>query len=233
MIRVEHVSKSFGDTQALRDISFHVYQGEYVALLGVNGAGKTTLIRILSTLTKPTSGHVELAGFSTKKKPMDVREQIGIVSHHTFLYEDLSAEENLKFYAKMYSFPQAEERIDLLLKQVNLNSRRYDLVRTFSRGMQQRLALARAILHQPKILLLDEPFAGLDVNASSMLSGLLDGFIEKDSTVLVTTHDINFALSMAHRILVIKNGLIVADKKSAELSVDEVKELLKLEGAAQ
>ena len=233
MIKVEHVSKSFGDTQALKDISFHVRQGEYVALLGVNGAGKTTLIRILSTLTKPTSGQVKLAGFSTKKEAMKVRDQIGIVSHFTFLYDDLSAEENLKFYAKMYSVSQAEERIDFLLKQVNLNSRRYDLVRTFSRGMQQRLALARAILQQPKILLLDEPFAGLDVNASSMLSGLLSNFIEKDSTVLVTTHDINFALSMAHRILVIKNGLIVADKKSADVTVDEVKELLKLEGTAQ
>jgi heme exporter protein A len=229
MINVEHVSKYFGDKQALRDISFNIQQGDYVALIGINGAGKTTLIRILSTLTKATSGHVTINGISTKKDPQSVRKQIGIVSHYTFLYDELSAEENLKFYAKMYLVENARQRIDDLLDQVNLSSRRYDLVRTFSRGMQQRLALARAILHQPKILLLDEPFSGLDVNASEMLNGLLEHFIQKDSTVLITTHDINFARSTAHRILAIKDGIIVADAASAESSFERIKSILKTE----
>ena len=227
MISVKHVSKFFGDKQALRDISFNIQQGEYAALLGVNGAGKTTLIRILSTLAKPTSGQVEISGFSAKKNPQSVRQHIGIVSHYTFLYDDLSAEENLKFYAKMYFVENAEKRINHLLKQVNLSNRRYDLVRTFSRGMQQRLALARAILHQPKILLLDEPFTGLDVNASAMLSELLDNFIQKDSTVLITTHDIDFARSTASRILVIKNGIFIADGASTDMSSNQIKDFLK------
>lgn len=231
MINVQHISKRFGDKQALRDISFSINKGEYVALLGVNGAGKTTLIRILSTLSKPTSGTVEVAGFSSKKNPQKVREQIGIVSHHTFLYDDLSAEENLRFYANMYGVPNPADRITELLKQVNLNSRRYDLVRTYSRGMQQRLALARALLHQPNLLLLDEPFSGLDVNASSMLTDLLKNFITAESTVLITTHDLKFALSMAHRVLVIQNGIIVLDGKSSELSEDQLKDFLAIEGA--
>lgn len=229
MITVEHVSKHFGDKQALRDISFKIPQGNYVALLGINGAGKTTLIRILSTLAKATSGNVEINGHSTLKDPQTVRQHIGIVSHYTFLYDDLSAEENLKFYAKMYLVKNANQRINDLLEQVNLSKRRYDLVRTFSRGMQQRLALARAILHKPNILLLDEPFAGLDVNASEMLSGLLENFIHKDSTVLITTHDIAFAQSTAHRILAIKNGTIVADNASANMTLNQIKTILRNE----
>ena len=227
MIRVENVSKSFGGKHALRGVDFRIAEGEYVALLGVNGAGKTTLIKILATLSRPTSGQIAIAGDSLQERPARVRRLIGVMSHQTFLYGDLSADENLRFYARMYGVSDADRRIDELLHQVNLHTRRYDLVRTFSRGMQQRLSLARALLHRPKILLLDEPFAGLDINAAAMLSELLQKSIAEDSTVLITTHDIRFALDRARRILLIKDGRITADEPSSSLSFQGIAELLK------
>jgi len=222
MIKAQGISKSFGALQALRNLSFEIEKGEFVALLGVNGAGKTTLIRILSALTRPTRGEVFIAGYSFKKNPNKLRSHLGVVSHFTYLYPDLSASENLLFYGKMYGVPDLSNRIKELLERVDLYHRRHDLVRTFSRGMQQRLSLARAILHSPDILLLDEPFTGLDVNATDLLTKLLRNFIGKEVTVLLTTHQIDFALSHAHRVLILRNGVIHKDAPASEMTREQI-----------
>jgi len=226
MINVKNISKSFASKHALQDITFQIQRGQFVTLLGANGAGKTTLTRILATLTRPTRGTARIAGHAIDKEPIAVRRQIGVMSHFSFLYGDLSAEENLHFYGKMYAVQNLQNRIDELLRQVNLHTRRYDLVRTFSRGMQQRLSLARAILHHPNILLLDEPFAGLDVNAHKMLNDLLHNFIAHDSTVLLTTHDIDYAVKNSHRLIIIKGGIVVADDSTASITTDHIKNIL-------
>lgn len=226
MITAQGITKAFGPLHALRGVSFEIQKGEFVALLGINGAGKTTLIRILATLTRPTRGRAYIAGQPIHEDPDKVRAQIGVVSHYTFLYPDLSATENLYFYGKMYGVPRLSERIKELLTRVDLYHRRHDLLNTFSRGMQQRLALARAILHAPKILLLDEPFTGLDVNAMELLTNLLKDFIGQEITVLMTTHDIDYALAHAHRVLILKNGLIRQDTQASQITRQEVAHLL-------
>jgi heme exporter protein A len=225
MIRVKNIVKSFGSKRALDNVTFSIEQGEYVALLGANGAGKTTLTRILATLSRPSSGDVMIAGHSKKEANL-IRQKIGVMSHYSFLYDDLTAEENLLFYARMYDVPEAKTKIHELLKQVDLMTRRYDKVGTFSRGMQQRLSLARAILHDPPILLLDEPFAGLDINAAEMVKALLDELIAKDKTVLLTVHDINYAMQNSSRLLMLKQGALVVDSATREMTREQVREVL-------
>ncbi len=227
MIHVDNIVKSFGSKTALDHISFRVQRGQYVALLGANGAGKTTLTRILATLTRPTSGEIRVASFSPKKDPQKIRSRIGVMSHHSYLYGDLSAEENLRFYGRMYGVKNLSVRMDTLLKKVGLIARRYDLVRTFSRGMQQRLSLARALLHEPSVLLLDEPFAGLDVNATEMVKELLDELIARDNTVLLTVHDIDYAMENAHRVLILKEGRLLLDQAVKDVSRHQIREALK------
>jgi heme exporter protein A len=168
-IQVRALTKSFGPHRVLRGVDLAVGPGEFVALLGPNGAGKTTLIRTIATLGRPTAGDVLVNGHSVRGDTGRVRRDLGLVSHQTFLYGDLTAEENLRFYGALYRMAGLDERIDYLLGKVGLSERRRDAVRTFSRGMQQRLSIARAILHDPPILLLDEPDTGLDQQAIRML----------------------------------------------------------------
>lgn len=223
MIRVENLSKYFGAKCALKNLNFTISRGEYVALLGVNGAGKTTLTRILATLSKPTSGIVRIDELTLKESVL-IRKKIGVMSHYSFLYNDLTAKENLNFYARMYGLSSPSERIYDLLNKVGLASRSYDRVGTFSRGMQQRLSLARAILHSPTVLFLDEPFAGLDVNASQIVKDLLNEFIVQECTVLLTTHDITFALENSKRIMILRNGELVENQLASQMSVHHIRE---------
>ncbi len=222
MIRVHNVHKSFAALQVLRGIDFNIREGEYTALLGQNGAGKTTLLRIIASLSRPTSGEVSINGFNLPKQAEQVRRQMGVVSHDPFLYGDLTAEENLKFYGKLNNLENLQERVLSVLEQVDLSVRRYDLVRTFSRGMQQRLALARALLHEPDLLLLDEPFSGLDFKSSQNLTDLLNGLHAKGTTILMTTHDLDFAITHCKRLLLIKQGKLVKDTETQNLSRDEL-----------
>ena len=156
MIEVKHLVKRFGLKTVLHGLDFKVEQGEFVALLGPNGAGKTTFLRILSSLSRPSMGLIKVAGFSLPAQASAVRRRLGVVSHLPLLYGDLTAEENLRFFGKMYDVPALEARILELLDKVDLIDRRQDRARTFSRGMQQRLAIARALLHDPAVVLLDE-----------------------------------------------------------------------------
>ena len=173
MIQVRGLVKSFGSKVALDGVDLDVAEGEFLTLVGPNGAGKTTLLRILATLTRPTEGSVRVAGYDLAREGAEIRRRVGLASHQTLLYDDLSAEENLRFYGRMYDVTDLEERITALLQRVGLEHRRHDPVRTFSRGMQQRLSIARALLHDPAILLLDEPYTGLDQQAMEVLREVL------------------------------------------------------------
>ena len=155
MIEVRKLIKRFGLKTILRGLDFRVEAGEFVALLGPNGAGKTTFLRILASLSRPAMGQVCIAGYMLPAQASAVRRRLGVVSHQPLLYGDLTAEENLRFYGRMYGVPALDERVMEVLELVGLTARRRDLVRTFSRGMQQRLAIGRAVLHDPDVMLFD------------------------------------------------------------------------------
>lgn len=217
MVQVENLVKSFGPRTALAGVSFSVESGEFVTLVGPNGAGKTTLLRILAMLSRPTSGTLRIAGLDPAKAGDAVRRRIGFLSHRTLLYDDLTAEQNLRFYAQMYDLDDGAARIDDLLKRVELAVRRHDLVRTFSRGMQQRLSVARAVLHEPQLLLLDEPYTGLDPNAAQVLTELLTGLAGEGCTVLLTTHNLERGLAAGQRAMVLVRGRLVYDERKKAL----------------
>lgn len=216
-IEVGKLFKSFGDLYALRNISFSVKKGEFVTIFGPNGAGKTTLIRILSTITTATSGTLTIGGFSLGKESHEIRKRIGIIAHQTLLYDNLTAEENLLFYAKLYGLKKPIDTIHASLDEVGLLARKDTYVRTFSRGMQQRLSIARAMLHNPEILFLDEPYTGLDKHAAEMLSGWLRRLKNSQNTILMVTHNLEAGLEMADRVAVLIKGKLVYDKYRSEI----------------
>ena len=217
MIVVRSLVKRFGFKTVLRGLDFEAQTGEFVALLGPNGAGKTTFLRILASLTSPSMGQVSLAGYRLPSQAAAVRRTLGVVSHQPLLYGDLTAEENLRFFGKLYSVPNLPARIDQILEQVGLLPRRRDLVRDFSRGMQQRLAIGRAILHDPEVLLFDEPHTGLDQDACDMLDRLLRDVAGHGRTVVMTSHDLARVEDLASRFDVLSNGVITASVSRADM----------------
>lgn len=220
MIEVHKLTKRFGLKTVLRGLDFHVESGEFVALLGPNGAGKTTFLRILATLSRPAFGEVRLAGYLLPQQAAAVRRRLGVVSHLPLLYGDLTAEENLRFYGKLYNVPGLELRTAEVLEMVGLLARRRDLVRTFSRGMQQRLAIGRAVLHDPEVLLLDEPHTGLDQDACVMLDQSLREVAARGRTVVMTSHDLARAADLAARFDVLSRGQIVASVRRDQIESD-------------
>ncbi len=224
MITTQALTKTFGLRPILRGVNLSVAPGECVALLGPNGAGKTTLIRILATLARPTLGRVTVAGYPLPAGATEVRRRLGVVSHHTLLHADLTAEENLLFYARLYDVPKAGARLTAVLEQVGLAARRRDLVRTFSRGMQQRLSLGRALLHDPQVMLFDEPYTGLDPDAANMLDAVLRTVVAQGRTVLLTTHDLPRALTLSDRVLILARGSIAFEARSSELDAARLAE---------
>jgi heme exporter protein A len=217
MISVKKLVKRFGLKTVLRGVDFEVQPGEFVALLGPNGAGKTTFLRILASLSRPSLGEVRVAGYSLPDEASAVRARLGVVSHLPLLYGDLTAEENLRFYGRMYNIENAEARITQVLEMVGLDLRRRDLVRTFSRGMQQRLAIGRAVLHDPDVVLFDEPYTGLDQDASSMLDEVLKTVAAKGRTVVMTSHDLARAEDLATRFDILSRGVISASATHKQL----------------
>jgi len=217
MITVKKLVKRFGFKTVLRGVDFDVQPGEFVALLGPNGAGKTTFLRILSSLSRPSLGSVNVAGFQLPNEAAAVRARLGVVSHLPLLYGDLSAEENLRFYARMYNIANAKDRITEVLEMVGLENRRHDLVRTFSRGMQQRLAIGRAVLHDPDVILFDEPYTGLDQDASTMLDKVLKTVAAQGRTVVMTSHDLARAEDLATRFDILSRGVIAASATRRQL----------------
>jgi heme exporter protein A len=220
MIVVHHLYKRFGPKIVLKDLDFEVGEGEFVALLGPNGAGKTTFLRILASLSRPSMGEVQIGGYHLPGQAAAVRQRLGVVSHLPLLYGDLSAEENLRFYGRLYAVHGLDARIRETLDMVGLYSRRRDAVRTFSRGMQQRLSIGRAVLHDPDLLLLDEPHTGLDQEACEMLDATLHEVTERGRTVVMTSHDLARISDLARRFDVLTRGRIRASIRREELAVD-------------
>ena len=216
MIHIEGLTKLYGKNAVLRGIDLHISPGEFITLVGPNGAGKTTLMRIVATLLKPTGGSIKVGGWSIPDQADRVRRHMGFVTHQSLLYSDLTAAENLSFFCRLYHLDNREQRIRDALKTVGLAARQRDPVRSFSRGMTQRLTLARATLHEPDILLLDEPYTGLDQDASALLDRLLTQESEQGRTIFMITHDLTRGLNLCHRIAILNRGKIahIVDRES-------------------
>jgi len=224
VLTVEHVSKSFRRYVALRDVDFKVYAGEFFAIFGRNGAGKTTLLRILATILKPSSGAIYYAGKNILADPATYRRQLGVVSHSPFLYPDLTGRQNLEFYSKLYDIPHPTNHIDQLLVQVNLQDKAHQPVRSYSRGMLQRLSIARALLHNPQVLLFDEPFTGLDRSAENTLDRLLRQNHTGARIAILVTHDLEKGYHHADRLSVLEKGKLIDMGHKADLPFDEFRQ---------
>ncbi|MCU0501308.1 MAG: ABC transporter ATP-binding protein [Anaerolineae bacterium] len=255
MIELRKLTKAFGSKIALRGVDLRVEAGESLVIFGPNGAGKSTLIRILSSLSRPTGGRVLIGGLDLATHADGIRRYLGVVSHAPLLYDSLTAEENLRFFAQLYGMKEPAPRIAEMLERVGLTARRNDLVRTFSRGMVQRLAIARALLHDPQLLLLDEPDTGLDPQAAEMLHDLLmqvSGRISHaanqqvstsanqqdlesadqrrshaatERTIVTVTHSIERGLAIADRVVILSGGKIVFADSARGMSQTEFRPL--------
>lgn len=210
LVEAEQLGRAFGPFWALRDVNLTVEAGETVAIMGPNGAGKSTLLLMLATLLKPTTGRLRLFGMDVTKQPLRVRRLIGVVSHTPYLYADLTAAENLRFYGRMYGVSGLDERIQAELARVGLGRFAHFRVRALSRGMQQRLALARALLHRPRLLLLDEPDTGLDAEGTEMLRRLIAETAAANGAVIFSTHHRERGLAWSDRAVFLEGGQVVA-----------------------
>lgn len=228
MIDTHSLTKRFGPHEALIEIDLHIGAGERVILVGPNGAGKTTLLRMLAGLTRPTSGRIHLAGIELDRMNPTVRRHVGYLSHRSLLYDDLTVEQNLAFYARLYSVSDSEARIEVLLDQFDLSVRRHHLVRTLSRGMKQRLAIARAVLHRPSLLLLDEPYTGLDPLATDLLNVHLRELSARGCTIVMSTHrlDAPALIRTGQRMVVLNRGRMVFDGPYDDTFVDRYRALI-------
>ena len=215
---IRGLKRSFGHFQALRGIDLRVDHGECLAIFGPNGAGKTTMIKVLATVMRPSGGEVFVDGLDLRSHAEDIRRRIGVVTHQTFLYGNLTAYENLDFYAKLYDVPDREKRIREVVAQVGMTSRIHDRVGTFSQGMQQRISIARSVIHQPDIMLLDEPESGLDQEAVSLLWETLRGDgRRRRRTILLITHSLERGLDVCDRLVILDRGQLVYQSSGATL----------------
>ena len=220
------LSKYYGEHPALRQVGFALRRGEVLALLGPNGAGKTTLLHLLALLARPTGGSVRIGGVEMEGTArLAAKASIGLLSHQTFLYEELTARENLEFFARLYGLVGAAARVQQQLEAAGLAEVGDQLVRHFSRGMRQRLALARTFLHEPDLALLDEPFTGLDESATRALRDLLGRWRAAGRTVIFSSHDPRQALELATRVLVLERGRITQFGENTEQAATSVKKI--------
>ena len=224
-VRVIGLRKAFGTTLVLDGISLEVRPGEAVALLGANGAGKTTLLKILATLLRPTRGTASVAGHDVVREPEAVRALIGVVAHGAWVYDDLTARENLTFWATLGGLATGPDDVAAALAGVGLERAADARVRTFSAGMKRRLSLARVMLGRPRVLLLDEPFAGLDQRARKWLEGRLEAFKAAGAALLMATHSFGRELGVADRLAVLAGGRIALDTARGALGPDDVQRL--------
>ena len=228
IISATSLRKNFGNRVVLENIDLLVEKGQFVVIFGPNGAGKTTLLKVLATVITPTRGALIMNGIDIKKDPAAARQIIGVVSHETYLYDELTARENLRFFGKMYGIGKValEERIEELLTQISLLKRGNDRVGSFSRGMKQRLSIARALVHKPSILLMDEPYTGLDPHAAETFENVLKSLNTNMVTKIMVSHDIERALQLCDRVIIMDSGKIVHDSLRTELAdVEDLKSI--------
>ena len=225
MITAAGLRKSFARTPVIDGVSLEVPAGICLVLLGPNGAGKTTLLRIFATLVRPSSGSLTVAGVDALRSPEAVREAIAMVAHGSYVYEDLSALENLRFWATMGGYDASEGRLLAALSQVELEAVAHERARTFSSGMKRRIGLARVALGRARLLLLDEPFTGLDRQGRKWLSEFLLAFKGGGGAVVLATHSFEGALAVADRIAILAGGRLVLDQPAADLSRDDLRRL--------
>ena len=228
MLEASALTRRFGARVALDRLDLTVAKGEAIAIFGPNGAGKSTLCRLLTSTLKPTSGSIRVAGQDPRRQELAVKRMFGVVSHNTFLYDALSARENLLFFARLSGVPEPAARVETLLRTVGLPDRGDDAVRGFSRGMQQRLALA--LLHEPEILLLDEPFTGLDPQATRWLTTTIAELHGGGTTILMVTHDPARGLALTDRWILLSRGRLTASGDSAATSREVLEERLSAVG---
>jgi heme exporter protein A len=211
IIEIEQLTKAYGFLPVLKKLDLTLERGQFVSLLGPNGSGKSTLLRMLAGLVKPTAGQIHVGGWQIPDEAEAVRGQIGMVSHQALLYGNLTARENLNFFAELYNLPRDDDRVADLLKRVGLSKRAHSLVRTFSRGMQQRLSIARALLNNPHVLLFDEPYTGLDQDAGAVLDALLKDAHADGHTIIMATHQLERAARLSSRIVILSRGRVAHD----------------------
>ena len=221
MINVQAVTKRYGYFSVLDGVNLSIAEGEFVTLVGANGAGKSTLLRMIATLLSPTSGEITIGGWSLAKHAAEIRAHIGLVSHNLMLYGDLSAAENLILFARLYGIKNIDNVVKAALDRVGLLHRQRDLVHTFSRGMAQRLALARATIHSPDVLLFDEPYSGLDQDASAWLDKFLQQEHQEGRTILMITHDLARGVAWCDRAVILNRGKIVQEVSRKEIDSAE------------
>ena len=219
-VEVRGLTRTFGARKALNDVSFDLPRGAFLSIFGPNGAGKTTLVKVLTTITAPSKGTARICGLDVVQDAVEMREHIGLISHNPLLYPDLSAEENLLFFSDMYGIDEPKERVRELLVAVELDHRRLDLVRTFSRGMLQRLSIARALLHRPAVLFLDEPYSGLDPHAMDIFDSLI-AQIREDHTFVMISHDLAKGLELCTHALILSKGKVVLSAPKTEIDTEE------------
>ena len=219
------VRKDYGDRAVLRGIDLSIGWGEIAALFGANGAGKTTLLRVLAGLARPDSGAVHIAGRRMGRTGGAARRLVGFAGHQTMLYNDLTCRENLAFYGTLYSVPRLNHRIARVLETLNLADRADRRVRTLSHGMQKRLSIARAILHEPSVLLLDEPESGLDTVSAAALGKFLAQWAAGGKSALLTTHNVEVGLSWAERALALAGGQVAHDAPADAATSSELRML--------
>ena len=207
-IEVKGLSKAFGRASVLRNLDLQVPWGEVLTVLGPNGSGKTTLIKVLATLTKPDAGVARIGGLDLAHSGQRVRRAIGVVAHDTLLYDDLTGHENLSFYARMFGLEGVEERIAEVTERMGVTARLHQRVGTLSHGLKKRFSIARALLHDPLILLMDEPESGLDQEALMMLEEVVSDRTAPFRTVLMTTHNLERGLALGHRMAIMAHGRI-------------------------
>ena len=229
IIETHALIKAYGLQPVLRKLDLAIEKGQFVTLLGPNGSGKSTLLRLLAGLSKPTSGTITVGGWELPREAAAVRAQIGMVSHKSLLYENLTGRENLLFFCRLYGLDDHEGRIKQGLERVGLAKRGGDLVRTYSRGMLQRLSIARALLHDPQVLLMDEPYTGLDQDAAITLDNLMRDAHTDGHTIVMTTHELDRAATLAERAIILTRGTVGYD---APMSADIAARYFEITGTA-
>ncbi|WP_170169096.1 heme ABC exporter ATP-binding protein CcmA [Mesobacillus subterraneus] len=225
MLELRNMTKTLGDKLVLRNITLTLEKGEILAVIGPNGAGKSTFFKCTVGLLQPTSGEIYLNGKLVKKNSAEMKQRIGFLGHESFLYNNLSPLENLKFYGKLYKVKDLETKANELLKEVGLYLFRDIPIRSFSRGMMQRLAIARVLLPDPEILMLDEPHTGLDQEAVALLNTIILKKRESGTSILIISHDFEQVQALADRAAVLRKGKIVSAKRlGGEVSMAELKQ---------